>query len=90
MKILVTISALAISMALMSQSVNAKDYIITAHGVKNDSTKIQTEAIQKVIDKAEAAGGGRIVVPRGTFLSGALFFKPGTTLHLENGGCIKG
>lgn len=68
----------------------AKDYLITKNGVRNDSTKVQTEDIQKVIDKAEADGGGRIVVPKGTFLTGALFFKPGTTLHLEEGACIKG
>lgn len=83
----------AISLGLLlafSQSLSAKDYILTSHGVKNDSTKVQTAAIQKVIDKAEADGGGRIVVPKGTFLTGALFFKPGTTLHLEDGGCIKG
>lgn len=70
--------------------ISAKDYILTKHGVKNDSTKVQTEAIQRVIDRAEAEGGGRIVVPQGTYLSGALFFKPGTTLHLDEGSCIKG
>lgn len=73
-----------------SATLMAKDYVLTDFGVKNDSTKLQTEAIQKVIDRAEADGGGRIVVPAGTFLSGALFFKPGTTLHLEKGACIKG
>lgn len=83
--------SLALCAALLPlQSVSAKDYVITSHGVKNDSTKIQTVQIQKVIDKAEADGGGRIVVPKGTFLSGALFFKPGTKLHLEEGACIKG
>ncbi|MDE7148422.1 MAG: exopolygalacturonase, partial [Duncaniella sp.] len=34
--------------------------------------------------------GGEIIVPSGTFLSGALFFKPGTTLRLEEGAVIKG
>lgn len=87
-KILATISLAVV--AAFSQQLSAKDYIITSHGVKNDSTKIQTTAIQKVIDQAEADGGGRIVVPKGTFLTGALFFKPGTTLHLKEGGCIKG
>lgn len=86
-----TISALCMLIAAASApSIAAKDYIITSHGVKNDSTKVQTEAIQQVIDKAEADGGGRIIVPKGTFLTGALFFKSGTTLHLEDGGCIKG
>lgn len=74
----------------LSLTVSAKDYLITDHGVRNDSTKVQTEAIQRVIDLAEEAGGGRVVIPKGTFLTGALFFKPGTSLHLQEGSCIKG
>ena len=65
-------------------------YRITDYGVTLDSTVIQTEQIQAVIDKAAAAGGGVIVVPRGTFLSGSLFFKQGTHLHLEEGAVLKG
>lgn len=65
-------------------------YVITDHGVGTDSTVVQTEAIQAVIDKAAAAGGGVIVVPRGTFLSGSLFFKQGTHLHLDEGATLKG
>ena len=67
-----------------------KKYVLTDHGVKTDSTLLQTDAIQAVIDKAAQEGGGVIVVPKGTFLSGALFFKQGTHLHLEEGGTIKG
>ncbi len=68
-----------------------KKYIITDHGVTaGDSTKIQTEAIQKVIDLAASEGGGVIVVPEGTFLSGSLFFKPGTHLNIAEGGRLKG
>ncbi len=67
-----------------------KKYVITEHGVKNDSNIIQTEAIQAVIDKAAQNGGGVIVVPQGTFLSGSIFFKPGTHLYLEEGGVLKG
>ena len=65
-------------------------YVITEYGVKNDSTIIQTEAIQKVIDQAASNGGGVIVIPRGTYLSGSLFFKQGTHLYLEEGGTLKG
>lgn len=67
-----------------------KRYVITASGVVKDSTLIQTQKIQAVIDKAFANGGGVIVVPKGTFLSGALFFKQGTHLHLEEGARLKG
>lgn len=67
-----------------------KKYVITEYGVKNDSTLIQTEAIQKVIDLAASNGGGVIVIPRGTYLSGSLFFKQGTHLYIEEGGTLKG
>ncbi|MDE6379199.1 MAG: hypothetical protein K2L11_01905, partial [Muribaculaceae bacterium] len=67
------------------------EYVVTDLAVyANDSTKLQTEAIQNIIDIAEANGGGRIIFPAGTYLTGALFFKPGTRLHLEKGAKIKG
>ncbi|MDE6485738.1 MAG: exopolygalacturonase [Duncaniella sp.] len=66
-------------------------YVITDHGVTAaDSTIIQTSAIQQVIDLAAENGGGVIVVPEGTFLTGSLFFKPGTHLHLQRGAKLKG
>ena len=66
-------------------------YVVTDMAVyANDSTTIQTAAIQNIIDIAEANGGGQIVFPAGTYLTGSLFFKPGTTLHLEKGAKIKG
>ena len=67
-----------------------KKYTITDFGVGKDSTKIQTIAIQKVIDKAAANGGGVIIIPKGVYLSGALFFKPKTTLYVSEGGVLKG
>lgn len=71
-----TIAALCV---LTAATLTAADFKITDYGVSTDSTVVQTKAIQAVIDSAEAAGGGRIVVPEGTFLTGGLFFKPGTT-----------
>ena len=65
-------------------------YVITDHGVKNDSTILQTAQIQAVIDQAARDGGGVIVIPKGTFLTGALFFRQGTNLYLEEGGRLKG
>jgi polygalacturonase len=35
-----------------------------------------------VIDTASEQGGGVIMIPEGTFMSGALFFKQGTSLWL--------
>lgn len=67
-----------------------KQYKLTDYAVSADSTVLQTEKIQAVIDKAAQMGGGVIVVPKGTFLTGALFFKQGTHLHVEKQGILKG
>ncbi|GAA0877326.1 glycosyl hydrolase family 28 protein [Algoriphagus jejuensis] len=67
-----------------------KAYRITDFGVKADPSLLQTVQIQQLIDQAAADGGGVIVIPKGTFLSGALFFKPKTHLHLEEGAVLKG
>jgi polygalacturonase len=68
----------------------SQDYVIASAGAATDSTKLNTIAIQTVIDKAEANGGGTIVVPKGVFLTGALFFKPKTKLRLLEGAVLKG
>lgn len=67
-----------------------KQYVITDYGVKQDSTLVQTKAIQRVIDMASRQGGGVVVVPKGVFLSGSLFFRQGTHLHIMEGGTLKG
>lgn len=67
-----------------------KKYCITDYAVANDSTLLQTEKIQGVIDLAHKNGGGVIIIPKGTFLSGSLFFKPKTHLYLEEKATLKG
>lgn len=52
-----------------------KKYIVTDFNVVLDSTLIQTERIQSVIDQAAANGGGVVVLPKGVFLSGSLFLS---------------
>lgn len=67
-----------------------RHYRITDYGAVVDSMRLQTETIQRVIDMAAGNGGGVVVIPEGTFLSGSLFFKPGTHLYLERGAVLKG
>lgn len=68
-----------------------KQYVLTDYGVvSDDSVSLQTKQIQAVIDRCSDEGGGVVVVPEGTFLTGALFFKPGTHLHVEKNGRLKG
>ena len=67
-----------------------KHYVVTDYGVDGYSTDVQTSKIQSVIDRASREGGGVVVIPRGTFISGSLFFKPGTHLKIEEGGELQG
>ena len=72
------------------RSATSKDYVITKFGVGTDSTKLHTNAIQQIIDKAHKSGGGVIVIPKGVYLTGALFFKANTELRLLEGAVLKG
>ena len=68
-----------------------KRFDVTDYGVIADRPDIlQTEKIQKIIDLASEQGGGVIVFPAGYYLSGALFFKKNTALHVEKGAVIYG
>src|SRR5262245_22840529 len=42
---------------------------ITKHGAVADATTLNTAAIARAIDACAAAGGGRVLVPAGTFLT---------------------
>lgn len=57
-------------------------------GAVGDGVTINTRAIQNNIDRLAARGGGTVIVPKGTFMSGALFLKPGVHLHLEQGAIL--
>lgn len=67
-----------------------KQYVITDYGVVNDSNIIQTERIQAIIDRCHENGGGVVVIPEGTFLTGSLFFTKGVNLYITEKGTIKG
>lgn len=66
-----------------------KQYILTQYNIFDDG-KVYTKEIQELIDLAAYEGGGVIVVPAGTYLTGALFFKQGVNLYVAEGGTLKG
>ena len=68
----------------------ANRYVITDFGAITNSQTINTKAIQSAIDFCAGNGGGVVVVSKGTFMSGALFFKPGVNLLVEKDGVLKG
>ena len=64
-------------------------YVLTEHGILDDG-RVHTREIQSLIDTACADGGGVIVVPRGTYLTGALFMRQGVNLYVCDGGVLRG
>jgi len=63
---------------------------VAQHGAVGDGATLNTKAIQSAIDQCAAAGGGTVVVPKGEFLSGSLFLKPGVNFQLLEGAVLKG
>lgn len=61
---------------------------ITSFGAVGDGKTLNTKAIQDAIDSCTA--GGKIYIPKGTFLTGAIFLKSNMTLYLEEGATLLG
>lgn len=81
----------ALSVALLcAGSIGAKDYNIVDYGAKEGGKVLNTDAIQNLIDRVSAEGGGRVVVPEGTFLTGGLQLKSNVNLHLKKGAVLLG
>lgn len=66
-----------------------KHYLLTDY-VKADTKTVYTKEIQSLIDYIAENGGGTVVVPKGTFYTGAIFFRQGVNLCVEKGGMLKG
>jgi exo-poly-alpha-galacturonosidase len=61
---------------------------VRAFGARGDGVTKDTAAIQRAIDACPA--GGAVHVPRGTFLTGALYLHSDMVLLIESGGILKG
>ncbi len=66
----------------------AKDYNILDYGAEKG--KLSTLAIQQAVDNCAADGGGRVILPAGTFIIGTIILKSNVHLYLENGAVLLG
>lgn len=65
-----------------------KDFVITDFGAKSGGEFDNTAAIRLAIEACNMAGGGRVVIPSGEWLTGAIHLKSNVNLHLENGAVL--
>ncbi len=81
--IVVIAVAWATSMASQPYVYNIVDY-----GAVNDGITVNTEAINETITVCAANGGGTVVIPPGTFLSGTITLQSKVELRLEMGALL--
>jgi polygalacturonase len=62
---------------------------ITDFGAHNDGKTMNTEAFRAAFQACAKAGGGRVVVPAGTFVTGPIELASRTALVLEKGAVIQ-
>jgi polygalacturonase len=65
-----------------------RDFPVTDFGAKGDGQTDCTESFAKAIAACNAAGGGRVVVPPGEFLTGPIHLKSNVNLHVSKGATI--
>jgi unsaturated rhamnogalacturonyl hydrolase len=66
-----------------------REFPVTQFGAVADGQTDCTEAIRKAIETCHQAGGGKVVVPAGQFLTGAIHLKSNVELHLDGGATLK-
>lgn len=65
-----------------------RDFVITAFGAKPGGEADNTEAIRRAVAACHKSGGGRVVVPAGVWLTGAVHLKSNVNLHLAEGAVL--
>lgn len=72
------------------QAQGKSTYNIVKYGAIADGRTLNTKAIQAAINAANAAKGGKVLVPKGKFLTGSIEIKSRVDLYLEEGAVLLG
>lgn len=71
-------------------SPSGKDYTVSYFGVQPGGVILNTRSIQYGIDYISQNGGGRLVFPSGTYLTGCIHIKSDVTIQLDKGAVLLG
>ena len=66
-----------------------RDFPVTRFGAVGDGRTDATAAFRAAIEACHRAGGGRVVVARGVFLTGPVHLKSNVNLHVSEGATIR-
>lgn len=66
-----------------------KEYLVTKYGAVADGKTLNTDAFKKAVEECSKKGGGRVVVPAGEFLTGAIHLKSNVNLCISKGATVK-
>jgi len=67
-----------------------KEFKVDNYGAVGDGLALNTKAIQKAIDEAEAAGGGTVTFKPGIYLTGSLFIGNNVNFNIPKGTMLTG
>ena len=67
-----------------------KTYNIVDYGAIADGKTLNTKAIQAAIDAANSSKGGKVIFPKGRFLTGSIEMKSDVNIYLEEGAVLLG
>lgn len=71
-----------------SPSFPDQDFVITDFGAINDAVTLNTEPIAQAINECNQKGGGRVIIPKGVWLTGPIELQNNVNLFIDEGAIV--
>jgi polygalacturonase len=65
-----------------------REFIITDFGAVKDGVTLSTESINRTIRECNAAGGGKVIIPQGIWITGPVRLLSNVNLHMDEGAMV--